>query len=162
MSKKNVSEALIVVGDEPVTLRPWQRIDVVTVLDPVSMTKQSFADECDINNIMKRYIKDGVVNHLNTYQGNYGDFTGAVEYHEAMGIVARADQMFMTLPASIREKFGNDAGAFVEFATDPKNQDRLVEMGLAYPRQNADNPPVPDVPARKPEANSDAQVQSGS
>ena len=78
MSKKNVSEALIVVGDEPVTLRPWQRIDVVTVLDPVSMTKQSFADECDINNIMKRYIKDGVVNHLNTYQGNYGDFTGAV------------------------------------------------------------------------------------
>jgi len=145
-------EAFIVVGDQPVTLFPWQRLDVVTVLDPVSMTKQSFANECDINNIMKRYEKDGVLNHLNTFQGNYGDFTGAVEYHEAMGIVARADQMFMTLPAEIRAKFGNDPGAFVEFATNPKNLDEMVSMGLANPPKVADIPPVAPVdPAPKKE-----------
>ena len=61
--------------------------------------------------ILRRYEKDGVLNHLNKYQGNFGDFTGAVDYHEAMNIVAKADQMFMDLPASIRARFGNDPGA---------------------------------------------------
>lgn len=132
-------EALIVVGDKPVTLFPWQRVDVVTVLDPVSMTKQSFADECNINNIMKRYERDGILQHLNKYEGNYGDFTAAVGYHEAMGIVAKADQMFMELPAHIRARFGNDAGAFVAFATDEKNLPALVEMGLAHGDKLADS-----------------------
>ena len=156
---KEVREALIVVGDAPVTLMPYQRLDVVTMLDGPSMTKQSFADECDINNIMRRYEKDGVLNHLNKYQGNFGDFTGAVDYHEAMNIVAKADQMFMDLPASIRARFGNDPGAFVEFATDPKNLDEMVKMGLAKPNPKVDSPPVaPDVPAPKPEDKKDAEV----
>lgn len=157
---KSKAEALIVLGDAPVTLMPYQRTDVVTVLDPVSMTKQSFADECDINNIMRRYEKDGVLQHLNKYEGNFGDFTGAVEYHEAMGIVARADQMFMDLPASIRAQFGNDAGAFVEFATNPKNEDKLIEMGLAHPRKDVDTPAVAAPPAPVKQENKDVEVQS--
>ena len=144
-------EAFIVVGEKPVTLMPYQRIDVVTVLEGPSMTKQSFKDECDINNIMKRYERDGVLNHLNKYQGKYGDFTGAVEYHEAMSIVARGREMFMDLPAHIRSQFGNDPAAFLDFATNPDNNQALVDMGLAFARDDAKVPPVPDSPAPKTE-----------
>lgn len=41
---------------------------------------------------------------------------------------------FMTLPASVRERFANDPGEFLKFAEDPANLDEMVDMGLAtYP-----------------------------
>lgn len=98
--------------------------------DKVSMTKQSFKDECDINNIMRKYQKNALVTHLNQYQGQYADVTGAVDYHTAMNVVTRAHSMFMTLPAELRKDFGNDPARFLDFATDPANEEKLVEMGL--------------------------------
>jgi len=113
-----------------------------------SRTKQSFAKECDINNIMKRYEKDGVVNHFNRYGGMYGDFTGVPEYREAVERVMRADAMFMSLPASIRTRFENDPGAFVKFVEDPANKDELTKMGLVRPAPAAIPENVPEVPAK--------------
>ena len=39
--------------------------------------------------------------------------------------------MFLDLPAKVRDRFKNDPGQFLEFATDPSNVDELVKMGLA-------------------------------
>lgn len=139
-------EAFIVLGDKPRVLFPWERIDVVTPVGEVTMTKQAFQAECDINNIMKRYERTGIVDHLNKYGGRFGDFTGAVDFQTAQNIVIDAQKMFMDIPAAIRAKFDNDPGKFLVFATDPKNIDELREMGLAPPAPV----PVPDVPADKP------------
>lgn len=96
-----------------------------------SQVKQAEAEACDINNIMKRYERDGIIDHVNKYQGRYDDVADAVDYHTALNIAHRADAMFMTLPASVRDRFNNDPGAFLEFAQDPKNLDAMIEMGLA-------------------------------
>lgn len=148
MSK--VRKELIVVGEQPVTLFPWQRTEVVTVIEGESMTKQSFKDECDINNIMKRYEKDLLLEHVNRFQGRFGDFTGAVEYHEACNIVMRAEEMFMALPATVRARFENDPAAFLAFATDEKNKEELYNMGLAIRPKASDNPPPPAPPLAPP------------
>ena len=93
-------------------------------------THQSFKDECDINNIMKRFERDGVLTHAAKVEGKYGDFTGAVDYKTALDQVHKAGEMFMSLPAFIRTRFDNDPGAFLEFASDPDNVDEMIDMGL--------------------------------
>jgi len=95
-----------------------------------SRTKQSMKQECDINFIIRQYRKTGLVNHVKQYQGMYGDFD-AVDLHEAMNIIADAQEMFATVPAAIRKEFNNDPAEFVSFVTNPENLPRLRELGLA-------------------------------
>lgn len=106
-----------------------------------SRAKQSFKDECDINGIMRRFEKTGLLEHANEYAGSYGDFTDVPQdYQAAINQVMAAEQMFMTVPAKIRARFANDPGQFLAFVGDPANGDELVRMGLADPR------PAPDAP----------------
>ena len=97
----------------------------------VGMTKQSFAEESNINLIMKKYEKTGLLEHFNQYEGRYGDFINYADYHSSMNLIREADEAFMTIPASVRAKFNNDPAKFLEFAQDEKNIDELIEMGLA-------------------------------
>lgn len=106
-------------------------------------TKQAFKAECDINTIMKRYEKTGIVDHVARFGGRYGDYLGAVDYHTAMNEVTKAQEMFLSLPARVRARFGNDPGQFVEFALNPENLDELRELGLAPPREREEAPPAP-------------------
>ncbi|WNK14322.1 MAG: internal scaffolding protein [Microvirus sp.] len=95
-----------------------------------SLAKQSFRDECDINNIMKKFEKDGVLTHYNEYQGQYGDFTDAPEYHDALNKVMMADTMFLSVPAYIRKRFDNDPAKFLEFVSNPDNVREMQSLGL--------------------------------
>jgi len=99
-----------------------------------SRTKQSFRDECDINHILKRWERDGVISHFNRFEGSYGDFSNFGDYHESINQVNRAQEMFMSLPSKIRSQFNNDPGRFVDFASNPANLDAMVDMGLAVRR----------------------------
>lgn len=93
-------------------------------------TKQEFLEECDINNIIARYRKTGVLPNTFGDIGSYGDFSEVTCFQDAMIKIQDAEDMFMSLPAGIRSKFDNDPGKFLEFADNPENQDKLVEMGI--------------------------------
>lgn len=97
----------------------------------ISKTLQSPSAETDINNIMKKYEKTGLISHLATHEGKYGNFLPAVEYHEAANSLILANDMFMSLPARIRTRFENSPAKFLDFAQDPENVDELITMGLA-------------------------------
>lgn len=125
-------------------------------LDPKSLTHQSMAPECDINTIMKKYERTGVLEHRNRFQGAYGDFTHApADYHASMNAVLAAEEMFSTLPARVRRRFHNDPGAFIEFTADPENAEEMVAMGLATRRETQGSsgdviePPASAKPAPK-------------
>ena len=125
----------------PRTRLPWMRERLSIEFpdtDQDKRTHQSFAASADINNIMKRYERDGVIDHLNHYKGEYGDFTAVTDFHSAMNVVTNAQQMFMSLPAKIRGQFGNDPGAFLDYATDPENEDGMRELGLLPPQDHVD------------------------
>ncbi|AXL15257.1 internal scaffolding protein [Microviridae sp.] len=124
-----------------------------------SRARQSMKDECDINNIMKRYQKTGLISHLKTYQGQYGEFAD-INFHEAMNAVASAQSMFETVPSRIRALFNNDPGRFIEFATDPANLPELRKLGLAPPA----SPPLGDIsslakPGGEAESTSEASAK---
>lgn len=96
-----------------------------------SLTQQHFAQEADVKNIIKQYDRTGLIANVNRGVARYGDYSEVNEYAENLRMVQAAQASFMELPAEIREKFGNDPGNFFEFATDPKNHEAMVNLGLA-------------------------------
>lgn len=120
-------------------------------------TRQEFADECDINILLARYEKTGVINHFNQQAPAYLDVGEVPDLAEAIGLVERANEAFMTLPAAARREFDNDPIKFVEFAADPANVARMREWGLAAPAPVEPSPvrveiTNPEPPQPRPEA----------
>lgn len=114
-----------------------ERSRVSKTCDGLSRTKQSFKDECDINNILLRWQKTGVVEHLNRFRGDYSDFTGVQDYQSSLNAVMAADEAFSTLPSSIRKYFANSPAEFLNFVSNPANQDEMIRMGLATRKPTA-------------------------
>lgn len=104
--------------------------------DEPSRTRQEFADECDINVLMRKFEATGTVSHVNPVQPYYADVgDGVPDLRAALDIVREANVAFMSLPARARAEFDNDPVKFVEFAGDPANLERMREWGLAPPPQ---------------------------
>lgn len=94
------------------------------------VTQQHFREECDINNIMAKWRKQGVLEHAKNFAGRYGDFASYSDFTTNMNLVVAAQDAFMTLPADIRKRFFNDPAEFYDFATNPENLDEMRNMGL--------------------------------
>lgn len=94
-----------------------------------SRTKQSFRDECDINNILRQFNVTGQL-PVGSVQPQYGDFSGITDYQSALNAVMAAQDSFLQLPAKVRAKFDNDPALFVEFASDEANKDEMKALGL--------------------------------
>jgi len=101
--------------------------------DP-SLTRQEFAEECDINTIMARYEAGGAVSHVNKAQPVFLDTTLYPGLQASMDAFREASLSFAALPAQVRREFDNDPQKFVDFAVDPENLDRMREWGLAAPK----------------------------
>lgn len=96
------------------------------------VTDQSFRDECDINTIMARYQSTGALPVLNESQAQWLDVTG-MDFQRHMDFLLEAQQMFDELPSSIRDRFGNDPAAFLDFTSNPDNTVEIAKMGLLTP-----------------------------
>jgi phage internal scaffolding protein len=94
-----------------------------------SLAKQSFRDECDINNILRKFNVTGEL-PVGSVQPQYGDFSGITDYQSALNAVMAAQDSFLALPAKIRARFDNDAALFVDFASDEANRDEMKALGL--------------------------------
>ena len=107
----------------------------------VGRCKQAHKAECDMNNIIRKHDKTGLVTHVNTATQQYGDFTEVNEYQVNLNMIMEAREAFAELPSEVRKRFGNDPGQFFEYATNPDNLDGMIDLGLAIA-------PTPDEPLR--------------
>ena len=124
---------------------------VAMTFEKPSLTKQALKDECDVNKIMRRYERDGIIEHVNRFKGSYADVSEVPEdYQSALQHIALAEDMFLTLPATLRKRFGNDPGAFLAFVSDVANEDEMRALGL-LPRLQATSDGVPPSPAAAPD-----------
>lgn len=111
------------------------RMEVLTPVGEKSMTRQEFAAECDINNIMRGYENGRAwPGPAPGVEPVYFDFTSVpMDLQSALHYVQGAANEFMTLHANVRREFDNDPVKFVDFATNPANIDKMREWGLAAP-----------------------------
>lgn len=112
-----------------------------------TLTVQSDAVEADINYIVRQF---GITHEL-PYGRQVPEFTDYSDipndYHAAQNFIKAADDTFMTMEASVRSEFNNDAGRFLDFVSDPANYDRASALGLVPPKaveQGVSHTPVPE------------------
>ena len=108
--------------------------------DP-SLTQQQFKEESDINTIVDRFMKSGVMpNPVNMPQ--YIDYEGIFDFQSAMNVVRQADENFMRMDAKVRARFHNSPQEFLEFFADPANSEEAVRLGLAVSKPMESPPSV--------------------
>ena len=96
---------------------------------PIYMTQQHQKEQCDINLIIKRATAGEVITHVNTFEEQFGDATGA-DFKDAMDFVTNAQNAFNELPSKIRARFDNNAEKLLQFMEDPGNREEAISLGL--------------------------------
>jgi len=110
-------------------------------------TKQSFRDQCNINNIVDKARKTGLITHQNSRTPVYQDCTKIPNYQESLEIVIHASNMFSELDARTRERFSNDPAKMIEFLQNEDNIEEAVKLGLVNPpAEPEDNTPAEPTP----------------
>jgi phage internal scaffolding protein len=94
--------------------------------DDEGFTHQEQKQQCDINYILEKYRRTGVVNHLNKYQEQYLDVS-AIDFQDAQNKVATVSSMFEELPAQERARFNHDPAQFLEFVATQENRDDMKD-----------------------------------
>lgn len=111
-----------------------------------SMTQQHFKDDCDVNRILERFLRTGSwtssLNQLPSRQPVFGDFDTNFDFHQAQNTIVDAQRRFMTLPASVRERFHNSPGELISFLDDPANAAEAVKLGLLKKKDPVVSDPV--------------------
>ena len=96
-----------------------------------SLTVQADAKEADINYIMARYTRTGVLPQMIEREPHFGDFSDIKDYLSSMLIITKAREQFEALDARVRDRFANDPARMLAFVADPANKNELIALGLA-------------------------------
>lgn len=77
-------------------------------------TRSEFSQDCDINRIVENFTRTGLLDHLSNARGQFADLTLLPEsYKDALNVVNEASSLFSTLPADVRERYGNDVAGLL-------------------------------------------------
>lgn len=110
------------------------------------LTSQSFREDADINNIIKRFTKSGQLPPMRgdgqPFYGDVSEFSGLAD---ALIKVQEAQDLFMQFPANVRERFENDPVQLIEFLGDEKNRSEAEALGLVQKKAVPDQPKPPAV-----------------
>lgn len=115
--------------DQKITKRKDGSLDVASVNSLPSMTDQQWADDCDINNILKKYAQTGEL-PVSRRQGIYADLSEFGDYQNMLESVLDAQTQFASLPAEVRQRFRNDPHELITFLRDPANRDEAIRLGM--------------------------------
>ena len=131
--------------------RPAHRRRVAVKFPAETLTEQSHIARCDINNIMARYTKSGVLDHVRRFEPVYADMTEG-DYHSALTQVAEAKTMFEELPSTIRRHFGDDVSRFLRYCDAEKDPAGGLQAIAEEYRKQALGIPTPEAQPAAPAA----------
>jgi len=94
-----------------------------------SRTQQHFKNEVNINTIMKKARRTGVL-PVKDQDSYFQDLTGVTDYKSSMDRILEINQKFDALPAVIRNKFGNDPDQILKYLQNPENEGEARKLGL--------------------------------
>lgn len=138
--------------------RYGRRIRVQVDCSKDGLTEQSHKKACDINTIIERYEKTGLA-PVTTRQALYGDVSGVEDYLTSMNKLISAQEKFDSLPSKVRAKFNNDPARFIEFCSDEKNIDEMIDLGLLARVESKKDTAGEKPPVSKKDADSAGEAQ---
>lgn len=127
----------------PLEVKDWPATDFT---GDRGFTVQADREDADINKIIARFNKSGQLPP--TFRGEpfYGDVSELGDLQESLIKIKEADELFMSYPAELRERFDNDPVKLVDFLKDEKNRKEAEDLGLVVRQpEPVEVPPVPPV-----------------
>lgn len=121
---------------------------VRTVNDLPTRTQQHLKEKVNVNSIIAKYRKTGLIDHVRKNPGVYLELTELPDYQTAMETIVRAQSTFETIPANLRLRFNNDPKMLIDFLSDDKNYEEASKLGLVVPRP-------PKTPVELPKSSSE-------
>lgn len=97
----------------------------------VYLTQQSDKEKSNINNMLKKYIRTGVISRVKNFEAKYGDVTG-IDFRQAMELIVGARESFYELPSDVRKRFDNNPEKLLTFMEDPNNREEAIRLGLIH------------------------------
>lgn len=119
------------------------------------ITKQSFKDECDINNILSQFKRTGIIEHITQNQPEYQDLPDELDYQSSLNLMMNASNAFSTLPSVVRAYFENDPARLLHALHDPAMRDKLTELGVLRAPDAPQPPGNPEAIPPKPPTGAD-------
>lgn len=96
-----------------------------------SKTEQCHRSDCDINTIIARYNKTGVLGtSTQVREMIYGDFSSIPDRLFSETAMADAKERFMKLPLDVRKHFDHDMGKLLAALNDPSQIPTLENLGI--------------------------------
>lgn len=121
------------------------------VLKRERRTKQEFKQDCDVNLIMAKYRKTGILpESAKAAAARYGDFSQIPDFMQMQEKIIAANELFASLPAAVRKQFDNDPGQFIAASETKEGVELMQKLGLgkeADPKAPAPSPASPAVRA---------------
>lgn len=105
------------------------------------LTDQSMKNACDINCIIERYRKTGMLPHMAKKVEQYLDVSLVPSFELAHDLVVKAREEYEQLPAIIRNAMGNDPRNLASFVSDPSNKEMLIKYGLFIKKEEPKSVP---------------------
>jgi len=116
-----------------------------------SLTIQDQKKSTDINEILNRFQKTGLMDHVQQNEPAFADVTG-YDFQTNQNTVATIQSMFNELPASVRQQFDHDPQKYIEHIAVQDNvedmKDGVIDNPIAETTQ--DSLPVEDSSAENP------------
>jgi len=113
--------------------------------DSPSLTIQDQKKSTDINEILNRFQKTGLMDHVQQNEPAFADVTG-YDFQTNQNTVATIQSMFNELPASVRQEFDHDPQKYIEHIAVQDNiedmKDGVIDNPIAETTQ--DSSPVED------------------
>lgn len=123
-----------------------QRERVTTPLGSEVKTKQSFKNQCDINDLVARHRRTGLVDHTTSRKPLYGDFTAATDLFTHINATNAAEDEFRTLPAQVRRLCNEDPVELLNLLATEPGCESLRTAGLVVTDEPS-NPPLSEAPS---------------
>lgn len=126
--------------------------------NPIYFTEQSHKINCDVNAIIKKYDKTGLISHISRFEAQFGDLSGN-DFKTMTDKIINANNQFNNLPSEIRNRFQNNPEELLRFMENPLNRDEAIDLGLINRKwtpdtdglgehvkegQNVEQPKIPD------------------
>lgn len=118
--------------------------------EDASLTRQEFAQDADLNNLMRKYASGLPPSPAGSRPPLFGDFSNIPDYQTALDKVIDAQDRFSELPSQVRRRFDNDPGKLLEFLASDDNRVEAVKLGLI------DSPAPAPAPVSVPDVNKGA------
>lgn len=115
---------------------------VQTIFTEPTITQQHFAAECNINQIIARFNKTGVLGDGKPTPPSYADVSLFGDFRESQEKIQKGKAAFAAMPVEVRRLAGGDPSRLWDVLVNPENRQILENAGVLNPRK----PPVPDNP----------------